>query len=356
MPATTPHAVPDCFGDDAQSGPEWATDLVMAARTAGEDIAAALDIARRVGPDLPAPGTGRTSLRWRVLTELGRVSLTVARVVEAHCDALAILAEADTDHADTGGLTFGVFAAEAPGHRLAAKTLGDGSIELSGEKAWCSLGDVLDAALVTADTDSGRRMFRVDLRHPDVVAAPSAGWVARGLRTVTSVGLRFDHVPARPVREVDWYLRRPGFAWGGMGVAACWFGGALGLADTLRRSALERESPLDALHVGTVDAAVHSAGATLADAARAVDAGRAAGPAGALLAQRVRAVVAAEAERVIRQVGHALGPGPLAFDPEHAARVADLELYLRQHHAERDLAALGTSVLEQVELTRSGNE
>jgi len=33
---------------------------------------------------------------------------------------------------------------------------------------------------------------------------------------------------------------------------------------------------------------------------------------------------------------------PLAFDEEHARRAADLELYIRQHHAERDLARLGS--------------
>ena len=41
---------------------------------------------------------------------------------------------------------------------------------------------------------------------------------------------------------------------------------------------------------------------------------------------------------------HALGPAPLAFDPDHARRVADLQLYVRQHHAERDEAALGAQV------------
>jgi hypothetical protein len=47
---------------------------------------------------------------------------------------------------------------------------------------------------------------------------------------------------------------------------------------------------------------------------------------------------------VLTTVGHALGPGPLAHDETHAARVADLTLYVRQHHAERDLAALGRLV------------
>jgi hypothetical protein len=79
----------------------------------------------------------------------------------------------------------------------------------------------------------------------------------------------------------------------------------------------------------------------LARAAALIDDGKAEGGAGQELGLRVRAVVADAAERTLRQVGHALGPAPLAFDEEHARRVADLELYVRQHHAERDLARLG---------------
>ena len=52
------------------------------------------------------------------------------------------------------------------------------------------------------------------------------------------------------------------------------------------------------------------------------------------------------AEEVIIRAGHALGPAPLALDERHARRIADLSLYLRQHHAERDEAALGRAVLE----------
>ena len=55
----------------------------------------------------------------------------------------------------------------------------------------------------------------------------------------------------------------------------------------------------------------------------------------------MRQVVALAAEDVLRRAAHALGPGPLATDEDHARRVADLELYLRQWHAERDQAALG---------------
>jgi hypothetical protein len=128
-------------------------------------------------------------------------------------------------------------------------------------------------------------------------------------------------------------------------VAARWHGGTRGLRETLVRQSAGRTGDLAALHVGVVDAELHASEAVLAGAATAIDAGTAGGTAGQILGLRVRAVVASAAERTIRQVGHALGPVPLAFDDDHARRVADLELYVRQHHAERDLARLGSAVL-----------
>ena len=314
--------------------------LSARARDAGEDIAAALEIAAAAGPLLPQPGAGATLQRWAALAELARANVAVARVVEAHADALAILAEAGL--AAEGG-TWGVFAAEAPDTRLTAAGSGDEFV-LDGVKPWCSLGGVLDHALVTAHVPGGRRLFRVDLRQPGVEAAPVTAWAARGLRTVTSGPVTFRGVPARPVGDEGWYLRRDGFAWGGMGVAACWHGAAAGLADAVLAASRERTGDLAALHVGVIDAALYGSAGALRHAAARVDAGEADGAAGALLALRVRAVVADAAERVLRQAGHALGPAPLAFDAQHAARVADLELYVRQHHGERDLAALGTAL------------
>ena len=319
--------------------PDHVPPLIKRAADCGEDITAALTLAVEVGETLPQPGNGQTLQRWAVLAALGRANLTAARVSEAHTDALAILAEAG--RADVPAGAWGVFAAEAPGQLLRAATDGDATV-LSGIKPWCSLADVLDRALVTAQVDGGRRLFEIDLHHTGVRVEQSRGWVARGLRTVTSVPIHCEAVPATPVGDVDWYVTRDGFAWGGIGVAACWYGGALGVADRLYQVAARRRGELNALHVGTVDVALHAAAAALMTAAADVDSGN---TRGAVLAYRVRAVVADAAELVLRQAGHALGPGPLAFDAEHAARVADLELYVRQHHAERDLAALGALLL-----------
>jgi len=321
--------------------PGWARELVEACRSCGEDVDAALKLAEHYGRLLPLPGGGQTLQRWAVLAAASEHNLTVGRVLEAHADALAILAEAGASAPDG---TWGVFAAEAAPHRLEASDAG-GGVMLTGVKPWCSLAGKLDAALVTAHVDGERQLFRVSLRDPSVTPEPAEAWAARGLRNVTSASVRFDGTPAQPVGPPGWYLTRPGFAWGGMGVAACWHGGARGLQATLERRSAGRDGDLAALHVGFVDSDLHAAEAVLAAAAAATDVGRAEGAAGDILGLRVRAVVASAVERTIRQVGHALGPAPLAFDEDHARRVADLELYVRQHHAERDLARLGRAVL-----------
>jgi hypothetical protein len=50
---------------------------------------------------------------------------------------------------------------------------------------------------------------------------------------------------------------------------------------------------------------------------------------------------------VLTRTGRALGAGPLGHDEAHSRAVADLTVYLRQHHAERDLARLGELVAER---------
>lgn len=321
-------------------------DLTEAVRSAsGEWPDRALGLARRLGAAAPFPGEGRTGELWELLTRLGAANLSVARVVEPHLDALAILRQAGLGQPEQGSV-WGVFAAEGPGTRLEARRSA-GGWRLYGTKPWCSLAGALSHAVVTAHTGpETRRAFAVRLGHPGV-AVREGGWQALGLPGIPSGPVEFDAVPAEPVGPVGWYLERPGFAWGGIGVAAVWYGGALGVARRLWAAATERTPDQIALaHLGSADLALGTARAALAGAAAAVDAGHAEGAAGALLALRARGTVAAAAETVLAVVDHALGPAPLAFEAEHAQRVADLRLYLRQHHAERDTAALGRSLLE----------
>ena len=317
-------------------------DLADAAGAVNGDARRALVLASRLA-SVPHAGKGHTAQLFDTLSTLAAADLTAARVAEAHLDALAILHQAG--HPAGPDRTWGVFAAEGPGTALTATRTGD-RWWLDGSKPWCSLAGLLSHALVTAHVtgpagDQGRRLFAVDLRQPGVTVHDDV-WAARGLCQVPSGPVDFSAVVADPVGDDGWYLRRPGFAWGGIGVAAVWWGGAVGLARTLYASAQGRAPDQIALaHLGAVDLVVTGAGHALAAAATAIDAGEAEGTAGSLLAARVRGMVARAVDEVIFHVGHALGPAPLALDARHAQRVADLQLYVRQHHAERDDAALG---------------
>ncbi|MGV8884954.1 MAG: acyl-CoA dehydrogenase family protein [Microbacteriaceae bacterium] len=298
---------------------------------------------------LPRIGRGRTREVWQLLAAIGAHDLGAVRALEPHLDAMEILEQARADGATDllphDEATWGVFAAEGGDDPLVAtEQLGDGrdTWTLSGTKPWCSLASRLDSALVSARTDNGeRRLFAVDLSHPGVHIAEGE-WNARGLTEIPSGAVRFDAVPARAVGAPDWYLTRDGFSWGAIGVAACWYGGAVGIARTVHAAASTRPNPYLVMHLGAIDTNLAACAVALADAADRVDAGEPT----RIVAKRVRALVAAAVDDVITRSGHALGPAPLALDAAHAKRVADLQLYVRQHHAEKDLASLGQSILE----------
>ena len=318
--------------------------LLHAAHRAAGDPAASLALADRAMAVLPLPGRGRTLELWRGLAELAAVDLTVVRALEPHLDAQAILAQAAEEGyavPDASGV-WGVFAAEGADPRL---ELRDG--RLTGRKPWCSLAGLLDKALVTAWVSPHERgLVAVDLHQPGVRAVEEP-WVARGLRSVQSTALDLHDVPGVPVGPPNWYLTRGGFAWGGLGVAAVWFGGAAGLARRMWAAAQERDPDQVGLALlGAVDAALTGAGATLAEAAAAVDQGLVRGEHAWPRCVRTRHVVHDACETVLAAVAHGLGPAPLVGEEEHAARVADLQLYLRQHKAERDAAVVGRAVAD----------
>jgi hypothetical protein len=171
-------------------------------------------------------------------------------------------------------------------------------------------------------------------------------WPATGMAASDTLDVRFADIVAQPVGGPGSYTSRPGFAHGGAGVAACWYGGARAVGMTLLAAAAQRDVGPHALaHLGAVDVALHTARTAIDVAAAEIDADpqdRRDG--GRLRALRVRALIEAVATEVMQRVGRALGAGPLCRDEAHSRRVADLTVYLRQHHAERNLADLGALV------------
>ncbi|GIF03886.1 acyl-CoA dehydrogenase [Actinoplanes siamensis] len=288
-------------------------------------------------PDLPLPGHGATAERFRSLTALGRADLVACRIAEGHADAVAIRAELG-DAGQSGG-RWGVWA-EVPSSVRAER--GPEGWRLSGDRPWCPGAAWCTDALVTAVAEDGIRLFAVRNEGPFVQPLDGT-WPAIGMAGSDSRTVRFTGAPARPVGGPGEYAGRPGFWHAGIGVAACWFGGALGVADTLLAAARRKGlNPHALAHLGAVDVALGAAGAVLADAAARIDADPEADA--RRLALRVRSTVEAAATEVIDRVGRALGAGPLCQDPGHAQRVTDLTVYLRQSRAETDLEQLGRAL------------
>lgn len=302
------------------------------------EVSTALGIAEELSGQ--RPGDGRTLEYLRVLVTLGVVDASLARIVEPHLDALAILHQAGVP-AEKGS-TWGVYASGTTGFGLAARRGAQGWV-LNGTKAWCSLAGRLSHAVVTAEVPgAGQQAFavRLDPRHVEVQPTQ---WVSRGLVAIPSGPITVEDLPGIPLGGPGWYLDRPGFGWGGIGVAAVWFGIAIGVRERVQRHVdAHRASPIGLSQLGSIDEEMFAAQTCLRHAAAVIDDGIASS---ALLAQRVRAVVARTCENTVRNAGYVLGPGPLVGEEPYARRIADLTVYLRQHHGPRDLAYLGELVV-----------
>ena len=292
--------------------------------------------------ELPLPASGRSAERWQRLALLAQDDIVAARIAEAHVDAVAILHELGGKPPDSGQL-WGVWAAESPDATVVATRISGGAVILNGTKVWCSGAGFCTHALVTARLGDGRRgLFAVTVTEPAVKALPTTWWNV-GMAGSDTRAVQFANARAVAVGDPDAYLNRPGFWHGAIGVAACWLGGARRVAEPLYRCATSKSADAYSLtHLGAVDAALAAGDAILAAAAAQIDVDPFdRSDTAQLLARRARSVVEHSADEAIIRTGRALGPGPLCQDGRHAQRVADLTIYIRQSHAERDLAELG---------------
>jgi hypothetical protein len=319
---------------------------------------------------LPMPAGGTTLQRWRALATVAAHDLSLAKLYEGHTDALSILAELDAswpepDRDQSEPRIWGIWAAEAPLGRTTyvADARDDRRVRLHGTKCWCSGAASVTHALLTAWPHAGQADGHPDVLgtehdrtpQPQLVAVEmaqagirldAAPWQAVGMAGSASIDVSFDGAVGWHVGSLGRYLSRPGFWQGGAGVAACWWGGAQALGEHLRQ-ACARGTPrlgdeLRFASLGRVDIALQAAAAILREAAAWIDAH----PLGDAVTVARRARLAAEhcATTVLCEVGRALGAVPFGRDARFARLAADLPVFIRQCHADRDLAALGRDV------------
>ena len=288
--------------------------------------------------ELPRPGSGNTADRHRRIFEAALEDLSLAKLTEAHWDAVSILREAG--HEPVSGARYAVWASEIPGRELQLSDSASGHT-ISGTKEFCSGAGLVDRGLLTAGTQ-GSCMVEVDLRaRPERIDTDGSGWQVDAFRMTQTSALTFrDYPVAAVIGEANWYVERPGFWQGACGPAAAWAGGAAGLVDYAMTS--RRDDAHTAAHLGAMQANVWATECLLQAAGDEFD--RSPGDNAMPRALQVRHLVEQACTDTLRRFARCMGPGPLAKNAEIARRYAELDLFLRQSHAERDLEALGRQI------------
>ncbi|MFR9728086.1 acyl-CoA dehydrogenase family protein [Saccharopolyspora sp. MS10] len=317
-------------------------------RVAGTSPGRALrELIERDALDLPMPGEGNTRGRWSSLASYGREDLSLARLVEGHTDAVAILREAGRK--PVPGAAYGVWASRAGG---AGAVLDDAGGVLTGTVPMCSGATLVDRALLVArpaSAEDSTRDVLFDIAVEPGTAHPVPGsWRAAGMAGSDTLDVVLRDLPLAAgsvVGEPGFYTGRPGFFLGGAGVAAVWFGGVLGLWDSvvanLRTSAADQHK---LARLGALRLAVEQADSVLTRTADGIDAGS--GPTPRAAAWRCRCAAESAARQALDLAPRLAGPVALSRDALLSQRLADLQIYVRQHATERELADWGRQALE----------
>ena len=299
----------------------------------------------------------RVGQSWSELIEsllaLGRTDIPLARLAEGHIDAVRILAQAHLP-AQPGAL-YGVWASRSGQTGVRAASCPDGSLALTGVVRFASGAGLIDRALIPVWLDDERhQLLDLDVRdlpvdasvwHSTAMAASRTYEVrielTAGPETVSDPGGTPPEPPVRLVGETGFYLQRPGFFPGGVGVAACWVGGAARVADLLH-ARHARPSPAQQIRLGRIradltvgTAAVRAAAALLDHVWNRSDVDW------QMLATEARAVAAEAVRRIVAEARLTTGPAGLALDAALSAAIPDLELYALQQNSDGDAMLLG---------------
>jgi alkylation response protein AidB-like acyl-CoA dehydrogenase len=241
-----------------------------------------------------------------------------------------------------------VWASEKPGQDLSLHQ-GGSTLLIDGRKMFCSGAGIVDRALVITSSSSSQ-LVDVDLRiNRDSILFDHSEWKAAAFSETKTASALFKNVQISVddlIGASQWYLQRPGFWHGACGPAACWAGGAAGLLDYALSQA--RNDPHTLAHLGAMHASVWALASYLDIAGREIDATAHDYESAHIRALTLRHLVEQACTEVIRRLPRAYGPHPLAMNESVLRRYQELDLYLRQSHAERDLESLGMSLRQTV--------
>lgn len=320
--------------------PRRSTDSVSL-RAAVRPLVDAVDWAHLTWPELvdALARRGATDVPW-------------SRLTEGHVDAVRTLAQAG--HHAAPDSVYGVWASRSQGTGPTLEPVAEGW-RLRGTLRFASGVGVLDRALVTGVDSRGRhRLLDLDVRAWE---GDPASWPATGMAPSRSWTVRVDHVaPASAeVGPPGWYLDRPAFLPGGVGVAAVWWGAAVRVARVVEGAGRgARAAPERAVRWGHVRTELTAAGAALRVAGGRLEEilpvqarhdwdalGETARDELAGLSAETRAIVATAAGRTLEHLRVLAGAAGLALEAPVSHAVEDLAVYLAQHPVDRAAGGLG---------------
>ena len=281
---------------------------------------------------------------WTELIEdligLGRTDIPLARLAEGHIDALRILDQADRRAQDEA--LYGVWASRSQQTGIRATPAGADRLRLEGVLRFASGAGLLDRALVPVWlSDGSHRLIDLAVAELPVDASQwftGAMTVSRTHQVTVDVEVGVDD----QIGGLDFYLQRPGFFPGGVGVAACWIGGAARVLD-LVHALQQQPSPAQQIRLGrmrvdlAVGAATIRATAALLDRAEAESAELA----WQALSTEARSGAAEAVRRLITEARLVTGPAGLAMHEGLAHAIPDLEIYVMQQNSDGDASFLG---------------
>ncbi len=276
------------------------------------------------------------------LLALGRTDVPLSRLAEGHIDALRILDQADRKPEPDA--LYGVWASRSQQTGVQAAWV-DGRLVLNGTVRFASGAGVLDRALIPVWLNA-REHLLMDLAV-DRLPVDDRHWATAAMEVSRSHTVAVHELPVEPEAQIgptSFYLSRPGFFPGGVGVAACWAGGAARIAD-LTRGRLRDPAESVRRRLGRMRIQLSAAGSALATAALALDellASPDVDPAQIqALSTETRAVVAGAVHGVLSEAQRVAGPAGLAFDEDLTRAVHDLQLYVLQQNVDADELYLG---------------
>lgn len=296
------------------------------------------------------------SLCWADLVDrliaLGRTDVPLSRLAEGHLDALRICDQAGAMVVPNA--LYGVWASRSQASGVRAFRRGN-QLVLDGTIRFASGAGIIDRALVPVWCDDGSHLL-VDL---DATTLPidRTGWMTGAMQVSQSHAVAVEDRPVAADDQVgadNFYLSRPQFFPGGVGVAAVWVGNAARVVDALRGwlgpgpSGPAKDLRLGRIRTGlAVGAAlVRSAGTRLDDLlplGASIDASPAEQRLMHELATEARAGVGDAVGRLLGEVRCVAGPAGLAYDAALTHAVDDLALYVLQQNADGDQAFLGST-------------